>query len=40
MVSPLSASGTQSLRIEAFGDLNEYGKLRRLVTAKEAEALV
>jgi hypothetical protein len=30
----------QSVRIEAFGDLNEYGKLRRLVTAKEAEALV
>jgi hypothetical protein len=30
----------QSVRIEAFGDLNEYGKLGRLVTAKEAEALV
>ena len=30
----------QSVRIEAFGDLNEYGKLGGLVTAKEAEALV
>ena len=30
----------QSIRIEAFGDLNEYGKLGRLVTSKEAEALI
>ena len=30
----------QSVRIEAFGELNEYGKLGRLVTSKEAEALI
>jgi predicted dinucleotide-binding enzyme len=30
----------QSTRIEAFGDLHQFGKLGRLVTAKEAQALV
>jgi predicted dinucleotide-binding enzyme len=29
----------QSIRIEAFGDPNEFGKLGRLVTAQEAAAL-
>jgi 8-hydroxy-5-deazaflavin:NADPH oxidoreductase len=39
--TPVSVGGIdQSVRIEAFGELNEYGKLKRLVTAKEAEALV
>jgi 8-hydroxy-5-deazaflavin:NADPH oxidoreductase len=39
--APVSVGGIdQSVRIEAFGELNEYGKLGRLVTAKEAEALV
>ena len=30
----------QSIRIEVFGDLHEFGRLGRLVTAKEASALV
>jgi len=30
----------QSIRIEVFGDLHEFGKLGRLVTAKEATALL
>jgi len=30
----------QSIRIEVFGDLHELGKLGKLVTAKEASALV
>jgi 8-hydroxy-5-deazaflavin:NADPH oxidoreductase len=30
----------QAIRIEAFGDLHEVGKLGRLVTAKEAAAVV
>lgn len=29
-----------SIRIEAFGDLHEFGGLGKLVTAKEAAALV
>jgi 8-hydroxy-5-deazaflavin:NADPH oxidoreductase len=39
--APVRVGGIdQSVRIEAFGDLNEYGKLGRLVTSKEAEALI
>jgi 8-hydroxy-5-deazaflavin:NADPH oxidoreductase len=39
--APVSVGGIyQSVRIEAFGDLNEYGKLGRLVTSKEAKALI
>lgn len=39
--APVSVGGIdQSVRIEAFGDLNEYGKLGRLVTSKEAETLI
>ena len=39
--APVSVGNiNQSLRIEAFGDLNEYGKLGRLVTSKEAKALI
>jgi 8-hydroxy-5-deazaflavin:NADPH oxidoreductase len=30
----------QSIRIEVFGDLHEFGKLGKLVTAKEAASLV
>ena len=30
----------QSIRIEVSGDLHEFGKLGKLVTAKEAAALV
>jgi predicted dinucleotide-binding enzyme len=30
----------QSIRIEAFGDLHEFGKLGRLVSAAEADALL
>jgi predicted dinucleotide-binding enzyme len=30
----------QSIRIEVFGDLHEFGKLGKLVTAKEAVSLV
>jgi predicted dinucleotide-binding enzyme len=39
--APVSAGGVdQSLRIEVGGDLHEFGKLGRLVSAKEAESLV
>jgi 8-hydroxy-5-deazaflavin:NADPH oxidoreductase len=39
--APVNLGGiNQSVRIEAFGDLNEYGKLGRLVTSKEAKALI
>lgn len=39
--SPVSAGGVdQSIRIEVFGDLHEFGKLGKLVSVKEAEALV
>jgi 8-hydroxy-5-deazaflavin:NADPH oxidoreductase len=39
--APVSiGSINQSDRIEAFGNLNEHGKLGRLVTSKEAEALI
>lgn len=38
---PVSVDGIdQSLRIEAFGDLHEYGALGKLVSAKEAEAVL
>jgi 8-hydroxy-5-deazaflavin:NADPH oxidoreductase len=39
--SPVSVGGIdQSIRIEVGGDLHEFGKLGRLVTASEAEALL
>jgi predicted dinucleotide-binding enzyme len=39
--SPVSVGGIdQSIRIEVGGDLHEFGKLGRLVSAEEAEALV
>jgi 8-hydroxy-5-deazaflavin:NADPH oxidoreductase len=39
--APVNVGGVdQSVRIEAFGDLSEYGKLGRLVTSKEAEAII
>jgi 8-hydroxy-5-deazaflavin:NADPH oxidoreductase len=39
--SPVSVGGAdQSIRIEVGGDLHEFGKLGRLVSAKEAESLV
>ena len=39
--SPVRVGGAdQSIRIEVGGDLHEFGKLGRLVSAKEAEALV
>jgi 8-hydroxy-5-deazaflavin:NADPH oxidoreductase len=39
--APVSVGGVaQSIRIEAFGDLNEFGKLGKLVSAKEAAPLV
>lgn len=39
--SPVNVGGIkQSIRIEVFGDLHEYGKLGKLVTAKEAKALL
>jgi 8-hydroxy-5-deazaflavin:NADPH oxidoreductase len=39
--APVSAGGIdQSIRIEAFGDLHQVGKLGRLISQKEAEALV
>jgi len=35
--APVNVGGVdQSVRIEAFGELSEYGKLGRLVTSKEA----
>jgi 8-hydroxy-5-deazaflavin:NADPH oxidoreductase len=38
---PLRVGGMdQAIRIEAFGDLHEVGKLGRLVTAKEAAAVL
>jgi 8-hydroxy-5-deazaflavin:NADPH oxidoreductase len=39
--SPVSVGGVdQSIRIEVGGDLHEFGKLGKLVSAKEGEALV
>jgi 8-hydroxy-5-deazaflavin:NADPH oxidoreductase len=39
--APVSAGGVdKSLRIEVGGDLHEFGKLGRLVSAKEAESLI
>jgi predicted dinucleotide-binding enzyme len=39
--APVNVGGVdQSVRIEAFGELSEYGKLGRLVTSKEAEVLI
>ena len=39
--APVRVGGVrQAIRIEAFGDLHQMGKLGRLVTAKEAAALV
>ena len=39
--APVRVGGIdRSIRIEVFGDLHEFGKLGRLVTAKEAAALV
>jgi predicted dinucleotide-binding enzyme len=39
--APMNVGGIdQSIRIEAFGDLNQYGKLGKLVSVKEAEAVV
>ena len=39
--APVSVGGIdQSIRIEVGGDLHEFGKLGKLVSAKEAEALV
>lgn len=38
---PVSVGGiNQAIRIEAFGDLHQFGKLGRLVTAKEAAAVL
>jgi 8-hydroxy-5-deazaflavin:NADPH oxidoreductase len=39
--APVGVGGLdQSLHIEAFGELSEYGKLGKLVTKREAEAIV
>jgi 8-hydroxy-5-deazaflavin:NADPH oxidoreductase len=39
--APVRVGGIdQSIRIEVFGDLHEFGKLGKLVTAKEANALI
>ena len=39
--SPVNVGGVdQSIRIEVGGNLHEFGKLGKLVSAKEAEALV
>lgn len=39
--APVSVGGSdQSIRIEVFGDLHEFGKLGKLVSTREAEALV
>ena len=39
--SPVSIGGIdKSIRIEVFGDLHEFGKLGKLVSAKEAQALI
>jgi 8-hydroxy-5-deazaflavin:NADPH oxidoreductase len=38
---PLRVGGVdQSIRLEVFGDLHEFGKLGRLVTPEEAEAVI
>jgi 8-hydroxy-5-deazaflavin:NADPH oxidoreductase len=38
---PVRVGGiSQSIRIEVFGDLHEFGKLGKLVTAKETSALI
>jgi predicted dinucleotide-binding enzyme len=39
--APVRVGGVdRSIRLEVFGDLHEFGKLGRLVTAREAAALV
>jgi 8-hydroxy-5-deazaflavin:NADPH oxidoreductase len=39
--APVNVGGIdQSIRIEVFGDLHEFGKLGKMVTAKEAEKLI
>jgi predicted dinucleotide-binding enzyme len=39
--SPVSVGGiSQSIRIEVGGDLHEFGKLGKLVSAKEAETII
>jgi len=39
--SPVSVGGIdKSIRIEVGGDLHEFGKLGRLVSAKESESLI
>lgn len=39
--APVRVGGiNQSIRIEVFGDLHEFGKLGKLVTAKEAAAVI
>jgi predicted dinucleotide-binding enzyme len=39
--SPVSVGGIdKSIRIEVGGDLHEFGKLGKLVSAKEAESLI
>jgi 8-hydroxy-5-deazaflavin:NADPH oxidoreductase len=39
--APVSVGGlSQCIRIEVFGDLHEFGKLGKLVAAKEASALI
>jgi 8-hydroxy-5-deazaflavin:NADPH oxidoreductase len=41
VLAPMSAGGIdQSIRIEAFGDLHQVGKLGKLVSVKEAQAAV
>jgi len=39
--APVRVGGIdQSIRLEVFGDLHEFGKLGRLITAKEASAVL
>jgi 8-hydroxy-5-deazaflavin:NADPH oxidoreductase len=39
--APVNVDGIdQSIRIEVGGDLHEFGKLGRLVSAKEVQALI
>jgi 8-hydroxy-5-deazaflavin:NADPH oxidoreductase len=39
--APITVGGIdQSIRIEAFDELHEYGKLGRLVSAREAADLI
>jgi len=39
--APVRVGGiSQSIRIEVFGDLHEFGKLAKLVTVKEASSLI